>query len=263
MRIAVFVCLALIGCTDTRTGPARDGGALDRDDAQVSRADGASGDPDGGAPGPLGGDVLVFQGEGAMPIDSGQYLIDGIEELTLLYAGLGADVVVSETWPADASPFRLAIWHQPGAGEAATFTVSQPTLDAIQRWLGRGGRIVIAGDVDGEFGGYSLTNANRTIDDVLVRLGVSIRITATLGGLECVNDPGHPLMQSGATVSWYAANALEIAAPAHWLYCSALAIQEVGGGEVVVIGDVNPVSDRPDFADQLLRNFYSVPTAVP
>ena len=211
---------------------------------------------------PLGDDVLIFQGYGALPVNSGQYLIDGVDELEDMYLSLGGDTVISDTWPDDPSPYRLVFWYLPGAAEEDGFTVPDDALLSILDWLGRGGRLVIAGDVDTEYGGYSLTNGNRVIDDMLERLNVDIRLSDSLSqGSSCEDPTRTDLLASGDLISAYFGNTVEIGPDAQWIYCDGIAIQNLWCGEVVVSGDVNLISDRPDVAPDLVDNLYTVPVA--
>lgn len=209
---------------------------------------------------PLGDDVLVYQGDGALPVDSGMYLIDGIEEITEIYNSLGADVMVTEVWPEDDSPYKLAFWYLPGAAEADGYVIPDETIDEILDWLGRGGRLVVAGDVDGEYMGYSLTRGNLTIDAFLEEVGADMRVEETYPDpVTCEGASDHALMQDGATVDSYLGNSLQITGGASWLYCDGIAIQNIWCGEVVVSGDVNPVSDNPGLAPEFVQNLYNVP----
>lgn len=208
----------------------------------------------------LGDDVLIYQGDGAMPVDAGPYLIDGVEELTAQLNGLGAWVDMSETWPDDPGAYRLALWYLPTSNSPEGTVVPDETLLKIIDWMGRGGRLVIAGDVDGEYAGYSLTRGNDAIDQILARLGVQVRIDGDLNEkISCAGASSHPIMADEVTLGSYTGNDLVIGAPAEWLYCDILAVQNVACGELVVSGDVNLVSDRPDLSPQLVENLYSVP----
>lgn len=209
---------------------------------------------------PLGQDVLIYQGDSALPVDSGAYLIDGVDGLTSIYGALGADVEIVDTWPEDPGAYRLVFWYLPGAAGGDGFEVPEETIASLFDWLGRGGRLVIAGDVDGEYGGYSLTNGNLTIDDVLDRMDVDVRVSGTVDEtVACSGSLDHQLLQHGATVDSYLGNALEIGPLATWLYCDGIAIQNVWCGEIVVSGDVNPISDNPGLAPELVENLYTVP----
>ncbi len=209
---------------------------------------------------PLGDDVLIFQGEGALPVNSGEYLIDGVDELVALYAGLGADTTITETWPEDPSAYKLALWYLPGAGEEAGYRVPEETLLTVLDWLGRGGRLVLAGDVDTEYGGYSLTQGNDTIDYLLRRMGVDIRLNAELAeAIDCEGNPGTDLLSSPDLIASYLGHDLRAGPAAQWVYCDGIATQNVWCGDLVVLGDVNLVSDRPDLAPELVENLYSVP----
>lgn len=259
------------GGTDD-SGPGPDSTPVDTDDTGDSPIDDSGSPDDSGDTGypvreepttytgpPLGADVLIFQGAGALPVDSGPYLIDGIDELTAIYNAYGAEVVVTDTWPEDPSAYKLVFWYLPGAAEAEGYRVPEDTIDAVLDWMGRGGRLVVAGDVDGEYMGYSLTRGNQTIDVFLEEIGVDIRVAGTLNDpVSCEGTSGHPLMQHDATIDGYLGNSLEIAGDASWLYCDGIAVQPHWCGEVVVSGDVNLVSDNPAVATVFMQNLYEV-----
>ena len=209
---------------------------------------------------PLGDDVLIYQGDGSLPVDSGEYLINGVDKLSDLYSSLGGDVVISDTWPADAGAYKLAFWYLPGSAKDAGYAIPEETVDAILDWLGRGGRLVIAGDVNGSYLGYSLSQGNLTIDSFLTDVGADIRIEETYDDpVVCEGVSDHALMQNGATVDSYLGNSLQIEGSAMWLYCDGIAVQNIWCGEIVVSGDVNPVSDSPNLAPEFVQNLYNVP----
>lgn len=209
---------------------------------------------------PLGIDVLIYEGDGALPVNSGPYLIDGIDALIASYQALGATVDESATLPDDLQPYRLIFWYLPGTTEAEGYTVPDATTDALLTWFASGGRLLLAGDVDGSLDAYSLTQGNLTIDDVLGRLNVDIRLSATVNNnLACSGASTHALMAGGATLDGYAGNDVQLEAPAEWLICDGVGVQVVRCGEVVVSGDVNPFSDHPEAAPQLVENLYTVP----
>ncbi len=209
---------------------------------------------------PLGDDVLIYQGLGALPVDSGEYLIDGVDELVDLYLSLGATTTITDIWPEDPSDYRLVLWYLPGAGEEAGFEFPEETLLSLLDWLGRGGRLVLAGDVDGEYGGYSLTQGNLTIDYLLRRMGADIRLSEPLAEtVACEGTPDSDLLSTGDPIAAYLGHNLEIGPAASWVYCDGIAVQNIWCGDVVVTGDVNLISDRPDVAPELVQNLYSVP----
>lgn len=209
---------------------------------------------------PLGDNVLIFQGLGALPVDSGEYLINGVDDLVAMYLSLGAETVISDTWPTDPTPYRLVFWYLPGAGESPDFEVPEETLLSLLDWLGRGGRLVLAGDVDGDYGGYSLTQGNLTIDYLLRRMDVDIRLSESLeDAVACEGTPDSDLLASGDMIASYLGHNVEIAPRARWVYCDGIATQNVWCGDVVVTGDVNLISDRPDVAPELVQNLYTVP----
>lgn len=247
--------------TDDDTG---DSAPATGDDSGI-KGDSGSSDftpPDGYTGPPLGDDVLIYQGYGALPVDSGAYLIDGVDELVDMYLSLGGDTVITDTWPDDPSPYRLVLWYLPGASEEDGFTVPDAALLSILDWLGRGGRLVLAGDVDTVYDGYSLTNANQVIDNMLERMDVDIRLSETLPEPSSCDDPMRTdLLASGDLISAYFGNTVEIGSRAQWIYCDGIAVQNVWCGEVVVSGDVNLISDRPDVAPDLVQNLYTVPVA--
>lgn len=209
---------------------------------------------------PLGDDVLVFQGHGALAVDSGPYLIDGVDTLVDMYLSLGGDTLITDTWPEDPSPYRLALWYLPGAGEEEGFRLPEEMIVSLLDWLGRGGRLVLAGDVDGEYGGYSLTRGNLTIDDLLRRIDADIRISGTLEETVSCDSPAESdLLASPELISSYLGHAVEIGPGAEWVYCDGIAIQKIWCGEVLVSGDVNLLSDHPELAPELVQNLYTVP----
>lgn len=209
---------------------------------------------------PLGDDVLIYQGDGALPVDSGEYLINGVDALSELYSSLGGDVVITDTWPEDAGAYKLAFWYLPGSAKDAGYAIPEDTVDAILDWLGRGGRLVLAGDVNGSYMGYSLTQGNLTIDAFLIDVGADMRIEeAYTDPTICEGISDHALMQNGATVDSYMGNSLQIRGTASWLYCDGIAVQNIWCGEIVVSGDVNPVSDTPWLAPEFVQNLYNVP----
>jgi len=239
--------------------------AVTSGDDSASKGDSGSTDfspPDTYTGPPLGDDVLIFQGYGALPVDSGPYLIDGVDALVDTYLSLGGDTVITDTWPDDPSPYRLVLWYLPGASEEDGFTVPDDALLSILDWLGRGGRLVLAGDVDSVYNGYSLTNANQVINDMLDRMDVDIWLSSEPSGSSSCDDPMRTdLLASGDLISAYFGNTVEIGSPAQWIYCDGIAVQNVWCGEVVVSGDVNLISDRPDVAPDLVQNLYTVPVA--
>ena len=213
-------------------------------------------------PGPaLGDDVLIYEGDGALPVNSGPYLIDGIDALIATYQALGAQVDESATLPDDLLPYRLIFWYMPGTTEADGYTVPETTTTALLAWFASGGRLLLAGDVDGSFDDYSLTNGNLTIDDVLDRLDVNIRLSQPVDhNLACSDTSSNALMSDSASLDGYVGNDVELETPAEWLFCDGVGVQVVRCGEVVVSGDVNPFSDHPEEDPQLVENLYTVPT---
>jgi hypothetical protein len=247
---------SVVDTTDVTTG---DG--TDAETETETDGDTGSGTDTGTAVPPLGTGLLFYEGDGAMPHDAGPFLIDGIDELVALYADLGVEVTTSATWPDDPTPYGLVFVFLPGSTTGGA-PLAEATLAGLEAWLDRGGRLLLAGDVDGEYAGYDLTAGNDAIDATLQALGIPVAVNAEVDGAErCTGRSRHPLMADRASVSWYASNALEVAPPAEWLECDALALYTRACGEVLVAGDVNPFSDRPDLAEQLLANLATVPVA--
>lgn len=259
MRLRPLLALSLafgLACFGGKDAP--DDG-ITTDDTSPSGDDTAATDDSEGPP-PLGGEVLVFEGGGGMSSNSGAYLINGIDDLIDTWEGLGHPVTVSSDWPSDPTPFGLVIWYLPGSDDDGRDQPSPDLLDDLEDWLHRGGRLVMAGDANTSYGGYSLQTGNDTIDRIAAGWGLPMALNADVPGDRACAPSGHPLMDGVSGISWYASNSLEVAAPAQWLACDALAVASVGCGEVVIIGDVNPVSDGPSRSNGFVDNLVTVPT---
>lgn len=126
-----LVCLLSVAACAGSEGPSTRPG--EDDDAIDTGADTDVGPP------PLGVNVLVYDGDGAVPSDSGRYLINGIDDVVATYEALGAQVVVTSEWPADMSPYKLMFWYLPGAGSGGD--VAADTIEGVRAWVARGGRV--------------------------------------------------------------------------------------------------------------------------
>lgn len=216
----------------------------------------------GGAP-PLGKSVLIFWGEGGIPPGFSYYLIGSINDLLSTLSSIPVAVTQTDQWPADLSQYRLVLWYAPGASKPAGFTVSSDRVNALTAYLHAGGRVVVAGDIGGGLGDYNLTNADLTIDALMGSLGVNLRIAdpaAVASPAPCPGAAADPLLTNVDKIAWDAVHSLGVGAPGTWMLCQGLAIQTVGCGELILIGDTQPVSDFAGGNPQFIVNLATVPS---
>ena len=248
LRVALVAAL-LVGCS-TRPSP---GG--------TTGGGGAGGTS--GAPPRLGNGALIFWGEGGIPPGVSHYLIGPIDALVSTLGSIPVPVTQSGDWPADLTQFRLVLWYAPGAAKADGFAVSPDRVDALRGYLHAGGRLVVAGDIDGGFAGYSLTNADLVIDQLMSSLDVNLRIehpAAVSSPASCPSGVSDPLLNGVDRIAWNAAHPLGVGPPATWMACETLAVETVGCGELILIGDTQPVSDQAGGNPQLIVNFATLPS---
>ena len=253
-----MVWIGLLACTGG-DGKGKGSGLFGGDDSGDSSA--VTDDSEWQGYPELGNGVLWLELGGNLRSDSGSYLIDGIDELEQVVKKHGSEVTLVTEWPEDPTPYSVAIWTLPGSdNDGKEGQVEQALLDELDIWISqRGGRLVMAGDYNGSYNGYDIRAGNDQIDQIAKDWGLSMAINQTLPGEKnCNPDSSHPLYPSQG-VSWYASESLSVADPAVWLDCSSLAVQEMGCGDVVVMGDVNPISDGAERADAFIKELIQEP----
>lgn len=210
----------------------------------------------------LGTSVLIFWGEGGTPVGLSYQLIGPIDDLVATLSAVNVSVTQTGDWPTNLFEYRTIVWYMPGAKKSADFSIPGDRVAELSSYLRAGGRLVVAGDIPGGLGEYNFTTSDLVIDRLMVSLGVNLRIGnpgAATPPTSCTGRASDPLLANVGTLAWNASHPLGVGSPATWLECNTLAIQTVGCGEVVLIGDTQPVSDYAGGNPQFITNLATVP----
>lgn len=207
--------------------------------------------------------ALVYSGNGAIPPRSGRYLIESIEDLTSTLTAAGLDVMETDVLPGDLDTYRLLFWYCPAAALDSPSRIDAATIAAIGSYIEGGGRLVVTGETNfPAYEGYEGQRSNDALDAMFAELGIPIRLNGELDGMLSCAEPAHPLMESVEGLSYDLANELSVASPAAWLQCSTAAAHPMGRGDVVVLGDLHPVSTWAGTHERFILNLASVSPSV-
>jgi hypothetical protein len=217
---------------------------------------------DAGGGARVGNAALLFWGEGGVPPDLSPAFGLSIDDLVATLEGAQRPVTKTAEWPADLLPYRVMFWYLPGATKSPGFNIPADRIAQLAAYLRAGGRLVIAGEISNRWGEYDFINSNEVIDRLMALLGVNLRIAnpaAAAPATACSGRPSDPLLAGVDMLAWNAAHPLGVGPPASWMTCDTLAVQSVGCGEVVLIGDTQPISGNAGGNRGFIVNLATVP----